>query len=155
MPLADLYAYLLERKLVTVVFYRPREGPQCLDSIHPRNVNTILGLKGIPIDNKLIQLDNVTTPNIIINPLPPHQEGNVNAIITVEERVTEFSSPSFPWKAMLQALVQESHLDLKVMGTPEFDCGIYSFYDNEDSYALFDCTMLRAQLQSLADHGII
>jgi len=62
MPLADLYTYLLERKLVTLEFYRPREGPQCLDSIHPRNMNTILGLKGIPMDNKLIQFDNVTTP---------------------------------------------------------------------------------------------
>ena len=53
------------------------------------------------INNKLIQFDNANTPNIITNPLPPHQEGNVNAIITVEERVPDFSSPSFPWKAML------------------------------------------------------
>ena len=27
MPLADLYAYLLERKLVMLVFQKPREGP--------------------------------------------------------------------------------------------------------------------------------
>ena len=30
MPLADLYTYLLERKLVTPVFYGPREGPLVL-----------------------------------------------------------------------------------------------------------------------------
>ena len=30
MPLANLYAYLLERKLVTPVFYRSREGPLAL-----------------------------------------------------------------------------------------------------------------------------
>ena len=27
MPMADLYAYLLERKLVTMMFSRPKEGP--------------------------------------------------------------------------------------------------------------------------------
>ena len=27
MPMVDLYAYLLERKLVTPMFQRPREGP--------------------------------------------------------------------------------------------------------------------------------
>ena len=27
MPMADLYAYLLERKLVTPIFARPKEGP--------------------------------------------------------------------------------------------------------------------------------
>ena len=56
---------------------------------------------------------------------------------------------------MLQALVQESHLDLKSMGTPRFDWGIYSFCDSEDSHALFDCNVLRAQMQSLAKRGII
>ncbi|KAK9997865.1 hypothetical protein SO802_017468 [Lithocarpus litseifolius] len=65
------------------------------------------------IDNKLIQFDNAATPNIITNPLPPYQERNVNAIITVEERVLDFSSSSFPWKAMLRALVQENHLNLR------------------------------------------
>ena len=53
------------------------------------------------IDNKLIQFNNVAASNIITNPLPSHQEGNVNAIITVEEKVLNFSSASFPWKAML------------------------------------------------------
>ena len=79
----------------------------------------------------------------------------MNAIITVEERVLDFSSPSFPWKAMLLVLVQESHFDLKGMGTPGFDWGLYSFYDNEDSHALFDCKVLQAQVHTLAEHGII
>ena len=60
-----------------------------------------------------------------------------------------------PWKAMLRALVQESHLDLQGMGTPRFDWGICSSCDNEDSHALFDCKMLWAQVQSLAECGII
>ena len=45
---------------------------------------------------------------------------------------------------MLQALVQESHLDLKGMGTLGFDWGICSFCDNGDMHAQFDCRMLRA-----------
>ena len=45
----------------------------------------------------------------------------MNAIITMEERTLNFFLLSFPWKAMLQALVQESHLDIKGMGTPGFD----------------------------------
>ena len=56
---------------------------------------------------------------------------------------------------MLWALVQKSHLDLKGMGTPGFDWWIYSFCDNEDSHALFDCKVLRAQVQSLAERNII
>ena len=73
------------------------------------------------INNKPIQFDNAVAPNIITNPLPPHQQENVNAIITVEERVPDFSSSSFQWKAMLRAFVQESHLDLKGIGTLGFD----------------------------------
>ena len=99
MPMANLYAYLLERKLVTLLFLRPKEGPppgfdlskKCKhhfrakghtfeECYHLRDRVQDL------IDNKLIQFDNVTASNIITNPLPPHQEGNVNAIITVEER---------------------------------------------------------------------
>ncbi|KAL0012937.1 hypothetical protein SO802_000006 [Lithocarpus litseifolius] len=90
--------------------------------------------------------------NIITKPLPLHQEGNVNAIITVEKRVLNFSSLSFPWKAMLRALVQESHLYLKGMGTLGFDWEICSFCDSGDMHALFDCRVLRAQVQSLANH---
>ncbi|KAL0008660.1 hypothetical protein SO802_010162 [Lithocarpus litseifolius] len=41
------------------------------------------------------------------------------------------------------------------MGTPGFDWGICSFCDNGDRNALFDCRVLRAQVQSLADPGII
>ena len=47
---------------------------------------------------------------------------------------------------MLQALVQESHLDLKGVGTPRFDWGICSFCDSEDSHVLFDYKMFRAQV---------
>ena len=79
----------------------------------------------------------------------------MNAIITVEERVSNFSSPSFPWNAMLRALVQVGHLDLKGIGTSGFDWGIYSFCDNEDQRALFDSRVLQSQVLSLADHGII
>ena len=56
---------------------------------------------------------------------------------------------------MLRALVQESHLDLKGIGNPGFDWGICSFYDSEDSHALFDCKVLRARVQSLAERSII
>ena len=56
---------------------------------------------------------------------------------------------------MLQTLVQKRHLDLKGMGTLGFDWGICLFYESEDSYALFDCKVLRAQVQSLAERGII
>ena len=79
----------------------------------------------------------------------------MNAIINVEERVLDFSLPSFSWKAMLCALVQESHLDLKGMETLRFDWGIYSFCDGKDTHALFDCRVLRAQVQSLAERDII
>ena len=82
-------------------------------------------------------------------------EGNVNTIITVEERVPDFSSPLFPWKPLLQALFQESHLDLEGIGTMRFDWGIYSFCDSGDRYALFNCKLFQAQVQSLADRGII
>ena len=43
---------------------------------------------------------------------------------------------------MLRALVQESHLDLKDIGTPGCDWGICSFCDSEDRHALFDCKVL-------------
>ena len=73
------------------------------------------------IDNKLVQFNNAAKPNVITNPLPPHQEGNVNAISIVEERIPNFSSSSFPWKAMLWALAQESHIILKNIGALGFD----------------------------------
>ena len=41
------------------------------------------------------------------------------------------------------------------MGTPGFDWGICSFCDSEDNHALFDCQVLRAQVQGLAERGII
>ena len=79
----------------------------------------------------------------------------MNAISIVEERIPDFSSPLFPWKAMLRALAQECHIVLENIGAPGFDWEICSFYDSEDRHALFDCSMLRAQVQSLTDHGIV
>ena len=156
MPMADLYTYLLERKLVTSMFSRPRKGPlsPCFDP--SKKCEHYFGVEGHTleecyhlrdrvqdlIDNKLIQFDNAVASNIITNPLCPYQEGNVSAIITVEERVLDFSSPSFPWKAMLRALVQESHLDLMGIGTLGFDWKGCSFCDSEDRHALFDCKVL-------------
>lgn len=65
------------------------------------------------IDNKLLQFENLPRLNVVTNPLPLHLEGNVNVISIVEEKVLDFSSPSFPWKAMLRALAQESHIALE------------------------------------------
>ena len=159
MPMADLYTYLLERKLATLMFARPRKGPLPPGFDPFKKCEHHFGAKGHTleecnqlrdrvqdlIDNNLIQFDNVVAPNIVTNPLPPHQEGNVNAIITVEERVPDFSSLSFPWKALLQSFFQESHLDLEGIGTPRFDWGICSFCNNGDKHALFNCRVLRAQ----------
>ena len=119
MPIVDLYTYLLERKLETSMFSRPRESPPSPGFDPSKKCEHHFGAKGHTmeecyhlrdrvqdlIDNKLIQFDNAVALNIITNPLPPYQEGNVNAIITVEERVPNFSSPSFLWKAILRALV--------------------------------------------------
>ena len=132
MPMADLYAYLLERKLVTPMFSKPREvlPPPGFDP--SKKCEHHFGAEGHTleecyhlrdhiqdfIDNKLIRFNNAAALNITTNPLPPHQAGNMNAIITMEERVPNFSSPSFLWKAMLRALVQESHLDLKRYRNP-------------------------------------
>ncbi|XP_030923138.1 uncharacterized protein LOC115950024 [Quercus lobata] len=127
MPMANLYAYLLERKLVTLLFSRPKEGPpppgfdlskKCKHHFRAKGhtLKECFQLRDCDqdlLDNKLIWFDNATALNIITNPLPPHQDGNVNSIIIVKERVLDFSSSSFLWKAMLRALVQESHLDLK------------------------------------------
>ena len=118
MPMVEHYAYLLQKKLMTPVFARPRDGLP-LPSFDPsKKCEHHFGEEGHPleectqlknrvqdlINNKLIQFNNAAGTNVITNPLPPHQEGNVNAISTMEERILDFSSPSFPWKAMLRAL---------------------------------------------------
>ena len=86
MSMANLYAYLLERKLVTPMFLRPREGPpspnfdpskKCKHHFRAEGhtLEECHHLKDLVqdlIDNKLIQFDNVVTPYIIKNPLPPH-----------------------------------------------------------------------------------
>ena len=115
--MAKLYAYLLENKLLTPLFVKPREGapPPCFNSSkkcwhHFRPERHTLEecaqlryqIQDL-IDNKLIQFDNMVGSNVITNPLPPYPKGNVNAISIVEERILDFSSPSFLWKAMLWA----------------------------------------------------
>ena len=72
------------------------------------------------IDNKLVQFDNMARPNVITNLLSPHQEENVNAISIMEDRIPDFSSPSFPWKAMLRASAQESHIVSEKIEAPGF-----------------------------------
>ena len=116
--MAEHYAYLLEKNLVTPIFVRPRDGPP-LSSFDPyKKCKHHFGAEGYTleecsnlrhriqdrIDNKLVLFDNMARPNVITNPLPPHQEGNMNTLSIVEERIPNFSSPSFPWKAMLWAL---------------------------------------------------
>ena len=46
MPLADLCAYLLERKLVTPVFYRPKEGPSVLGFNPSKKFEHHFGVEG-------------------------------------------------------------------------------------------------------------
>ena len=56
---------------------------------------------------------------------------------------------------MLWALAQEGHTALETVGAPAFDWDIYSFCDIKRKHALFNCEVIRAQVQSLATHGII
>ncbi|KAK9988704.1 hypothetical protein SO802_028943 [Lithocarpus litseifolius] len=74
------------------------EGIRSKKIVDPKSLSSMV--------KQLVKKVTGSAPNIITNPLTPHQEGNVNAIITVEERVPDFSSPSFPWKAMLRALIE-------------------------------------------------
>ena len=85
--MVGLFAYLLEKKLVTPIFVKPKDDPP-LPSFDPskKNVSTIFGAKGYMlekcihlrhqiqdlIDNKLVQFDNTVSLNVIINPLPPY-----------------------------------------------------------------------------------
>lgn len=115
MPMVELYAYLLGKKLVTPLFARPRNDPSLLDFDPSKKCEHHFGAERHTleecwqlrnriqdlINNKLIQFDNKARSNVITNPQPPHPEGNVNAISTVEERIPDFSSPSFSWKATL------------------------------------------------------
>ena len=56
------------------------------------------------INNKLVQFDNAATPNIITNPLPSYLEGNMNAIITVEEKGSEFLLTIIPMEGYASSL---------------------------------------------------
>ena len=107
MPMAKLYAYLLEKKLVTPKFVKPRDNPPLPGFDPSKKYEHHFGAERytleecaqlrhriqVLIDNKLVEFDNAVRPNIITNPLPPHSERNVNTIFTVEERVPNFSSP--------------------------------------------------------------
>ena len=73
----------------------------------------------------------------------------------MEERILDFSSPSFPLKAMLWALARESHIVLDNIRALGFDWEVCSFYHSKDQHALFGCRVLQAEIQSLADYGII
>ena len=56
---------------------------------------------------------------------------------------------------MLWALAQESHTVLDNIGASGFNWEVCSFSHSRDRHALFNCRVLQAQVQSLADHGII
>ena len=86
MPMAKLYAYLLEKKLVTLIFMKPRDGPP-LPGFNPsKKCEHHFGVKGHTLEecahlrhriqdliyNKLVQFDNTAKPNVITNPLPPY-----------------------------------------------------------------------------------
>ena len=54
MPMADLYAYLLERKLVTPMFYKPREGPSSPGFDSSKKCEHHFGAEGTPLKNVTI-----------------------------------------------------------------------------------------------------
>ena len=124
MPMAELYAYLFKKKLVTPIFVRPRDGPSTPDFNPSKKCKQHFGAEGYTleecvqlrywiqdlINNKLIQFGNKVGLNVIPNPLPPHPDGNMNAITIVERGIPNFSIPTFLWKAMLRALAKESHI---------------------------------------------
>ena len=87
MPMANLYAYLLERKLVTPLFLRPRKGPS--PGFDPsKKCEHHFGAEGHTLeecfqlrdcvkdllDNKLIQFNNATALNIITLASPSGRE---------------------------------------------------------------------------------
>ena len=161
MPMAKLYAYLLEKKLVTPIFAKPRVGLSLLGFDPSKKCEHHFRAKGHTleecvhlrhwiqdlINNKLVQFDNTAELNVITNHLPPYSEGNVNAISTVKERIPNSSPPSFPWKTMLRALAWESYIVLKNIGALSFDWEVCSFYDSENKQTLFNCRVLKAQVQ--------
>ena len=138
MPMAELYAYLFKKKLVTPIFVRPRDGPSTLDFNPSKKCKQHFGAEGYTleecvqlrywiqdlINNKLIQFGNKVGLNVIPNPLPPHPDGNMNAITIVAGGILDFSPPpppTFLWKAMLRALAKESHIVQENIGALSFD----------------------------------
>ena len=86
MPMAELYAYLLEEKLVTPIFMKSKDCPPLLDFDPFKKCEHYFGLERHTleecehfrhqiqylIDNKKIQFDNAAGPNVITKPLPPY-----------------------------------------------------------------------------------
>ena len=86
MPMVELYAYLLEKKLVTPIFVRHRDNPFLPGFDPSKKCEHHFGAEGHTleectnlrhriqefIDNKLVQFNNTANPNVITNPLPPH-----------------------------------------------------------------------------------
>jgi len=154
---------------VTPIFVKPRDSPHLLSFDPSKKCEHHFGVERHTlvecvhlrhriqdvIDNKLMQFNNTTESNVITNPLPLHPKRNVNTISKLKEKIPNFSFPSFPWRARLRALAQESHIALENKGATRFDWENCSFCGNGDRYTLFDCRVLRAQVQSLADYGII
>ncbi|KAK9998059.1 hypothetical protein SO802_017662 [Lithocarpus litseifolius] len=86
MPMMEIYAYLLEKKLVTPIFARQRDGAP-LPGFDPcKKCENHFRAEGhsleecIPlkihiqdlIDNKLLQFEDLPRPDVVTNPLPPH-----------------------------------------------------------------------------------
>ena len=104
MPMVELYAYLLEKKLMIPLFIKPRNSPFLPGFDSSKKCEHHFGAKGHTleecvhlrhqiqdlINNKLIQFDNMAGLNVSNNPLPPHKETNVNTIFTYESAFVSF-----------------------------------------------------------------
>ncbi|KAL0011336.1 hypothetical protein SO802_006444 [Lithocarpus litseifolius] len=114
--------------------------PKALSSMIEQQVKKAASHKGKEADIHMVDKA-PERPRVITNPLPPHQEGNVNVISRVEERILDFSSPSLPWKATLRTLAQESHITLEDIGASGFDWEINSFCDSGDRHpnSIIEC----------------
>lgn len=112
MSMLELYPYLLEKKLVTPLFARQRDGPPLPGFDLCKKCENHFGVEGhsleecIPfklqiqdlINNKLLQFEDLLRLNVVTNPLPRSIRECECVISIVEERVLDFSSPLFPWK---------------------------------------------------------
>ena len=134
MPMEELYAYLLEKKLMTPLFTKPRDSPfppgfdpskKCEHHFRAerRTLEECVHLRHQIqdfINNKLIQFDNMAGPNALSFASSSRRE--CECYLYSGRKDSRFSHPfhSF-WKAMLWALAQESHIILENIGTLGFD----------------------------------